>query len=604
MARGAYQDIKFTDFSGGLNTRIDTNLLNDNESPDLQNIVFDGKGSLVPRMGNIIFGATTSASGKIQRTWTTYNAFNNEVPIRQCDNGTTSWLEYYNLQTTTWENLDAGYTTNQPMGTAFYDYYTYYCNQKDSLRRWNGAYWRTSTYADSAYAKVYLSVSAASALGFLSAGDVVINGTELYYSSISGNALSGITFTGAIDGGVGVAQLPTSSGYGWVSATSTLPKGNILREMDAQLFIAGASGVSGNIVYYSAIDEPWNFAISAVPGGGGTARYPEAGGSITGLTDFDHVLTVLKNNTIRRLKFTELADGTDGSLEIVDREAVITGSNVGTINNNGIASVENDNAYVSPAGWIKSLSKTVAGVVLTNELSLNIRPTAESYDFSRAASIYFDGKLYVACGLSGATYNNVVLVWDYAFQSWTRFIGWNVGDWFIYDNTLFYGASNEIATYQALYNYDDNGYSYSAYWNSKWFDFGVPHEAKRLGLIYIEGYCTQNTDIGVSAFFDGDTSAPESKTIDGDDPDYVVSTDTISMLGMNTWGQAIYGGGSSGSTFNLRKFRWWGRYSGKPFYNVQLKVGTDQPGYVFKITHIVPYLAKVPGKRIPPASMG
>lgn len=603
MAFGNYQDIQFTDFSGGLNTRIDTNLLKDNESPDLQNIVFDGKGSLVPRMGNLIFGATTSASGKVLRTWTTINSLNKEIPMRQCDNNSSSYLEYYNIQTAKWENLDSGYAAGYPLGNTFYDYYNYYCSQKDHLRRWNGAYHTVSAAIGIGHTSCRLTTSAVSTLGFLSAGPLMVDGEEVYYSAISGERFTTTAFVSAHNAGVAITQSPTSALYGWCSATSALPKGDIIKEMDSQMFIAGASGVSGNIVYYSAIDEPWNYTISAAPGGGGSARYPEAGGSITSVTDFDHVLTIMKQNTIRRLKFTEFADGTSGSIEIVEREAILTGNKIGAINNKGVASVENDNSYVSPAGWIKSLSKTVAGIVLTNELSINIRPTVEGMDFSRASSIYYDGKLYVACGTTEASYNNVVFVWDYSFQSWTKFNNWNVNDWFIYDGVLFFGASNEIATYQALYNYDDNGYGYNSYWNSKWFDFGIPHEFKKLGLIYMEGYCTQNTSIGVSAYFDGDTTTPESKTINGNNLDYVTITDTVSMIGMNIWGMSVYGGGAGGSTFNLRKFRWWGRYSGKPFHNVQIKIGTDQPGYVYKITHIIPYLAKIPGKRIPSKSM-
>ncbi len=609
MPRGPYQDIKYTDFSGGLNTRIDTNLLKDNESPDLQNVVFDGQGSLMPRLGSLLLGATTSAFGKIRRTWVTNNVLDREVPIRQVESGSNSWLEYYNDQTTAWENLDAGLTAGFDLANAFYNYYTYFCSQKDNQWRWNAACWATSTYADSAYNRIDISTSAVSAIGFLSAGSVVIGGEEVYYSSINGTALSGITFTTYHNARSGIAQLPTSAGEvpasdgGWISASSALPRGSIMYEMDAQMFVAGASGVSGNIVYYSWVDIPTNYTLSAVPGGAGTARYPETTGAITGLTDFDEILTVLKQNTIRKLEFQTLADGTAGSLEIVNRKNIITGSKIGLKTNRGLARVENDAVFVSPAGWVKALSKTVIGTTQTTEISINIRPTVESYDFSNAASVYFDGKYYLACATTDSSFNNVVLVYDYMFKAWTKFIGWNVADWFIYNNVLYWGASNEIATYKALYNYDDNAGAYETYWKSKWFDFGVPNEQKRLGLIYIEGYITNNAKVGVSAYFDGDTASPTAKSIDGANTDYVVATDTLTVLGYNTWGQSEYGGGAGGSTFNLRKFRWWGRYAGTNFYNLQIKLGTNTEGYVYKVTHIIPYLWKVPGTKVPTNSM-
>jgi hypothetical protein len=116
-------------------------------------------------------------------------------------------------------------------------------------------------------------------------------------------------------------------------------------------------------------------------------------------------------------------------------------------------------------------------------------------------------------------------------------------------------------------------------------------------LIYVEGYILPNTNLGVSAYFDGATGSPVSKSIVGT-ADYVSVAETITTLGQNTWGKGILGG-STPSTFNLRKFRWWGRYSGKSFYNLQVKVGTGTEGFVYKITHIIPYLEKVPGKKIP-----
>ena len=132
-------------------------------------------------------------------------------------------------------------------------------------------------------------------------------------------------------------------------------------------------------------------------------------------------------------------------------------------------------------------------------------------------------------------------------------------------------------------------------------DFGIPNEVKALNMVYVEGYITENASIGVSAFFDGNTGSPDSKTIDGSNTDYVNSTDTQEIIGNVLWGRGVYGGGSSGSQFNLRKFRWYGKYSGKKFYTLQIKVGSSSPGYVWKVTHIGPYLRQIPGKYVPTA---
>lgn len=609
MGKENYEDIVFTDFSGGLATRVDDNLIEDNQSPDLQNVIFDGKGSFEPRLGQALFGVRSSASGKVRQMKTIITDMEAEIMYRFVDNGTTTWIELYNPQTLKWEILDSAYTTGFDFGQADYDFYTYYCSQKDHQRRWNGICWATSTYADSAYSKVYLSTSAASAIGFLSAGSVVIDGEEVYYSSLSANALSGITFTQSHNGGVSIAQLPTSAGEaaaedgGWVSASNLLPKGGVMIENDGQIFITNASGVSGNVIYYSALFEPTNYALSAVPGGAGTARYPETAGPINALVDFDEILNAYKKNTIRALKFQEMADGTAGTLEIVERKQIASGPNVGAINQKSVSKVENDVVYVSPTGWVRSMSKTDSGKKIS-ELSQNIRPTVESYNMLSSAGIYFDGKYYLACADGDATVNDIVLVFDYLYGSWTKIIGWNVSDWTIYKNTLFYGASNEIATYQALVDYDDDGSAYNCYWSSKMLDYGIPNEQKRLGYVYLEGYMTTNSKIGVSAYFNGDSNSPVSKTIDGSNTDYVSDTETTGVIGLNTWGKGFFGGsGKAGSAYILKKFRVWCRYSGQSFYNMQLKIGSNSPGFVWKVTHIAPYLEQVPGKKIPPNSV-
>ena len=608
QSRGKYQDIKFEDFSGGLATRVEDNKIADNQSPSLQNVIFDGKGSIMPRLGMEAAGAATSTEGKIRRAWVTTNTRNEEIVSRQADDGTNCWIEYYNPQTAAWENLDAGYSSGYDFSNAYYDYYTYYSSVKDHQRRWNGVCWSTSTYADSGYSRIDLSTSAASSIGFLSAGSIVLDGEEIYYSArVSTTGISGCTILNAHDGGVAIAQLPTSAGEvpavdsGWVSASNLLPKGGVMYEMDAQIFVTAASGVSGNVVYYSAVDEPTNYKISAVAGGGGTVRYPEASGSVTALTDFDEVLTVFKKDAIRKLMFEQFGT-TSGTTEIVNRRNIITAPKIGAISHKGLAKVENDTVYVTPSGWVKSLSLTDAGRKST-ELSVNIRPTVESYNMLSAAGKYFDGNYYLACASPDATLNDTVLVWDYEYNAWTKFVGWNVSDWYIYENALYYGASNEIKTYKALVNYDDATLPYETYWSSKWLDFGIPNEQKRLGIVYIEGYCTQNTNIGVSAYFDGNSNSPVSKTIDGDNSDYVTPSETITVIGYNTWGKGIYGGGGAGTAFRLRKFRWFGRYSGKNLFNMQVNIGTASPGYVYKVTHIVPYLMQIPGKRIPIKSL-
>lgn len=609
MSKGPYKDIKYTDFSGGLATRVENNLIKDNQSPDILNVIFDGKGSIVPRMGNKIFGATTSTIGKIRNTWTTSNILGNETPLRIINTSGSAWLEYYNAQTLAWENLDAGYTTGYDFGHCNFDFFNYYSNPVDYQRRWLGVSWATSTYADSAYHKVYINTSAASALGFLSAGSVVIDNEEVYYSSLSGNALSGITFTKTHNGSVGIASLPTSAletpvstfpyyASPWVSASSALPHGTVMINKESQMFVAGISGTEKSVVYRSVLDDETNFTVSTAANYGGAETYSYGNGGVTAMANFDEYLAVMKRDVISKLKLSEIGDGVGGTIEILDKSNVTASPKGGAINNKSVAQVENDILLCSPNGWIKNIHNFDKGTS-TKEMSLNVRSTVESLEMASASGIYFGGKYYLACANSGSTLNDVVMVWDYDYDAWTKFNGWNVSDWFIYDNKLYYGSSSEIATYQAMANYDDNQYGYTSYWASKWLDYDLPNEEKTLRQIYIEGYMTTNTSLGVSCYYDGNTTTPIKKSIEGD-ADYVVgSGDTIALLGETIWGQGSYGGSAGTATYTLNKFRVNLQYAPRPFYNMQIKIGTANPGSVWKVTHIVPYLRALPGERIP-----
>jgi hypothetical protein len=612
MARADYKDLKFMDFAGGLATRVENNLIADNQSPDLLNIIFDGKGSIVPRMGNVIFGATTSSVGQIRSTWTTNDIHGNEIVIRNPQTTTTSWLEYYNPQTLAWENLDAGYTQGQDFGHCSYDYFTYYSNPVDYQRRWLGVCWQTSTYADSAYSRIDLRTSACSALGFLSAGSVVIGGEEVYYSSYSGTALSGITFTTSHAVSSGVAQLPTSagetpvSGYPyfdseWASNASALAHGSIMLNKENQLYIAGISGSEQNYVYRSVAESPTSYTVSAVPNYGGYEVYPQNVGGITALADFEKMLLVMKQDVIRRLEKKSVSDGNGGLSEIIEKGNIIVAPMTGCFAPKSIAQVENDIIMCSPNGWIKQITANSDGIKVA-EASLNIRPTVEGLNMTSSSGIYFGGKYYLACATAAASVNDTVMVYDYEYKAWTKFNSWNVRDWFIYGNKLYYGASNEIATYKALTNYDDNGSGYTTYWASKWFDYGVPNEQKALRQIYMEGYMTTNSKVGVSCYFDGDTSTPTKKSIEGTG-DYITTADSVDILGETVWGRGTLGNTPGTTTYTLNKFKVNLQYPNKPFYNMQIKIGTGSAGFVYKITHIAPYVKAYDGKRVPTAQI-
>ena len=189
------------------------------------------------------------------------------------------------------------------------------------------------------------------------------------------------------------------------------------------------------------------------------------------------------------------------------------------------------------------------------------------------------------------------MLFDYTYGAWTKFTGINAADWFIYNKELHFGSSNEAATYKLLQGFDDNEAGYESFLYSKKIDYDLPHELKRLRYIYVEGSLTTNTNIRADLLYNEEDS-PISKTISGSGS-YVNITGEAEEIGKSTFGLGTYGGDDSDETYLLYKFRVRLSYDNVDFFNMQLKFTTDQPGYVWKISKIVPYVEPLPGKKFP-----
>src|SRR3990167_2445452 len=194
MSYSKYKDIVLRNFSGGLNTKFEASDLDINESPNLQNMVFNGRNSFEPRRGYEIF--IESASGDPVRNTI---SFKDRKGTEHVAITNVSALKYLNPQTSSFETLKDGFTPGLKWGAAYYgsaslDDFAYLCNGIDQMWAWHPRYGQVSGSVSASDTVIRLSTgSALSALGWLSAGSFVINGEEGYYASISATALSAIT---------------------------------------------------------------------------------------------------------------------------------------------------------------------------------------------------------------------------------------------------------------------------------------------------------------------------------------------------------------------------------------------------------------------------
>ncbi len=604
MSYTKYKDIVLSDFSKGLNTKFEDNKIAENESPDLQNVIFDGRNSIEIRKGTEQFAQSLSTLGTSGFTKTYCMNRSDGVQIPMAFFGTSA--VYYNNLTGAWETLRQGFTHNYRFGATYYASLSVpevvlFCNGIDSQYAWNGAYGQLSTAVSASDTVFYLSTSnALSTLGWLSAGSAVINGDEFYYASLSANALSSITRASNAANQVtqvGIAQLPVSATNTSASSLSAQPRGYIMHAHNGRVFVAGVSSAY-QTCYYSKENDPYSYYYAAglSSGDGGFAYFPEEGGGIISINSKEDNVIVFTKNTINKINFAEAGNVVDFPFSA----RVGGGLNMGAINDNGTCNVENDLFYVSPLGGVRTLSRLPNEDVQLqiNQLTKMIEPTVNGLNLTSATSIYYYPKYYMAAATSGSTFNNVVLAYDYLYDSWTKFIGWNVNSWFIYGGELYYAASNELTTYKAMIDYDDNDGIIDAYWKSKQLDYDIPNEEKRLRFIYIEGYMTNNCQLSCNLYYNGEDT-PITKCLSGTGS-YIYANDEIEVFGKSTWGIGTYGGpGSPGSKFTLNKFRARLSYDNVDFFNMQFELKSQGDGMVWKVTYITPYVYKVDGKKFP-----
>lgn len=605
MSYAKYKEVVLSNFSGGLNTKFDDNQIADSESPNLQNIEFNGRNSFGPRKGISMFGTSVAPTTNVSNTnfnTTIINRLGEQFPFRQYG-GT---IQYYNAAygdyTMLYNSLTAGYD----LGVAYFgnlsmDDFAYFCNGVNTMMAWHPRSGVVSGATSASATVIYLSTSnALSALGWLSAGSAIVNNEAIYYSSLSANALSSITRSSSnsnIASGDPIAQYPISSyRFTYNGATNTyslsaVPKGNILKTFQARLFVAGISTSRESLVY-SKINNPWDVTYNSITsaGDGGVVAYSEGGGYITGLANKDDKLVVYKDGTIRSLSFSESDMPVPGT--------IIEGINLGAINQNSISNIEGLLNHVSPTGIVRELTpnQNANGYSMAQK-SMKINPSLAALNLTSASSIYHESKLYITAATSGSTFNNTVFVYDYTYDAWSKYTGINAKNFFIYENGLYYGASNEIASYQMLDGYDDNEFGYEAFFYTKKLDFGIPEELKKVRYVYVEGYLTTNTALKVDLYYNGDTS-PISKTISGTGA-YVDISNPVQVIGKATFGKSTYGGENTTEVYNLYPFRVRLSYDNVDFFNMQLKFSTDQPGYLWKISYIAPYVMAYDGKKFP-----
>lgn len=585
MAEGTFSPISLKEFSGGWVSKYDreSDSLNINESPDLENVDFDGKGSFKIRNGYELFGNRTTGGGSVASHFTYRRSIrNDEIPVRQ--RGTT--LEYYHVGTAQWETIKVTLTSGYTMGFASFTSatdtidYLYFCDGNINLHRWTGGH----TQLNGALAGAEATITVDSTTGFPSSGSIVIGTTTVTYSGVTATTFTGCAGAPAAADNAAVTAL--SSDYS--ASAGTKAKGNTMVVHNNQLIIA-----NGQFIKASDIDDFTDWA----PASSGLAYSKGfSSGNITGLASRNNTLLVFTEKAIYGLSYTYTSDLTGFQINV---DTIENAPGIGAKYFKGIIQADGEIFYAGADGVIRNLvNSSVSAIYNTGSISENIRNQLSLYNLSSCSAAFYKNKLYFAVRSNESSVNDVVLVYDFKYsdpsqrrEAWTKYRMF-VNDFFVYGGNLYFGSSGEPNSFRLFTDssgnelHADDGGAISWYYKTPLFDFDRAELKYRLKKVVMRGFISYNSQININAIYDYGTTSSLEQNFLGSNTTFVAIPSALalgeSVMGEDTLVPDEFGG--------LYPFTYPFDFGIYDSYNIQLKISGGTNGEKFKLTRLIIYI--------------
>ncbi len=572
-------------FDGGLNSKFEKSLINENESPDCLNVVFED-GSVGTRGGTSKLNTTSVGSFSFDGFYTRQDKSGSETMVAFA-NGSA-----YYLGTTTFITIPSAqsvFTAGFRVGCAQAENYAFFGNGGVEPYKYNGTTWTRHGI----FSPVSACTTVSQATGILT-GDYLYKMTNVNSASVESDVSPvGSTITAASATiRVGLPVAPTSYGVASRKLYRTEAGGTtykflttISNNTDTYYDDSTADGSLGTAAPTdNGVPPKWSVAVWHA----GTQRmfmndvanenylwYSEAGNPYT----------------VEALNFEAFGDkATDVMVSFVEIE-------------NGMLVTCRKRSYLwyfpdnNPANWVKSMCKVEFGtrspyaivnyangvffpaahndkfVGFAHMLGNNISPDATILTISTIASEYlsekiepiifstnngylnkiscivYENRIYMSIPYgSGQTTNNRVLVFDYSYSrvksekiySWSLWDGMNAAQFTVYNGKLYYAASNQTGFVYEMNTdvYSDDGTAINSYFSTKDFAGFVNetenHKDFRFANLLVDMAGTYSMDIVINV--DTDKGVGVKKTISLD-PE---STTWNSFR----WGNTTWGGGN------------------------------------------------------------
>lgn len=402
--------------------------------------------------------------------------------------------------------------------------------------------------------------------------------TVTYTGFGSATTFTGCSGTPAALDNAAVTQLP--------EASYVMPRGNILEVLNTRLLVAGVKK-NPQSVYYSKLLDASDFAFSAtrVAGEGGVIDTPEGGGGVKGLSIQEDTVYILKKDIIKTLTFTQ--DGTD----LPTITTLLQAPNVGPNFVLAPFKIDNQVFYVTAEKAVKSATRlqnitSVQAVQISDSILAYMRNLV----VDTPTGIFFKQRAFLSMKSEDATYNDVVLVFNYQKNAWEApIVGWNANCWMIYGDELYFGSSTNPEVYKYDEDlYDDNGNPYECVARFAFSNYGDASLPKSFESIFMEGYISENTTITINVLYNYNGSQEtRSTTLSGTDSTYIVASTDTTGLGLYGLGEEPMGSIADVPS-DLQKFRIYLQTSKQPFYELSVEVTSNEAGSQWDILRFGP----------------
>jgi len=586
MAEGFQNPVILKDFSGGLVTTREADDLDLNESPDLQNVDFDGRGSFQIRKGYDLFGERDASAGSVIRTFKFRRAIqDDEIPVRQTNVGGTIALEYYHTGTSEWETLKTvGTVTSTACGFAIYtgttdtEDYMYFCDGSINLERWTGGH----DLLNGALSGGEGTITVDSTAGFSPAGTLYIGTTSVTYTGKTATTFTGCSGTPAALDDAPVSQLS----FDFAAAAGTKPKGNVMWVHNRQLAVA-----EDQFVRISDTDDFTTWT------GGNADDIGFKNGQVKAINSKDSAWLMFTEDSIHSVTYQYTSDLTGFQINVDDIEDT---PNYGAKNFMAVTGADGEIFYVSNDNIIRRLVRSqVSALIDTGSISENIRNTLLDYTLTNAAAIFFENKLYFTVQSEESDINDTVLVYDLKYarkntsgEAWTKY-NLFVADFFVYNSQLHFGSSADPNSYRLFKDGNgdaittDDGAAVAWYYKTPQFDFGNPSLKYRATKFISRGFISENGETIYNQDYNYGTESEQELTLDGDDETWVF-TPSVKALGEEVVGEeGVNDVDEFDGAYPFVYVENWGTVD---FYNNQLTIKGDTKDEKYKQTRLVLYV--------------